>query len=182
VDYNSYQDFVVKLASDKSDLATAAIGICDEAAELFGATGDGAATQHDVLKECSDVLWYCTYGAYRLGTTLSTLLKETAQADLTGFYDDRAALISSLPYFRENLVIRAGSVAGAIKKVLYHGHAADVEHVEWKVSLVLESLLGIAAVFGITTQEIIDANVEKLSQRYGEKFSEEKSLYREAGV
>jgi NTP pyrophosphatase (non-canonical NTP hydrolase) len=179
---DDYQNFVVKLASDKSDLATAAIGICDESAELFSATGEGAATLADVLKECSDVLWYCTYGAYRLGTALSTMLSQTTQTDLTDCYGDRAALISSLSFFRESLVVRAGSVAGAIKKVLYHGHDAGVEHVEWKISLVLESLLGIAAVFGITTQEIIDANVEKLSQRYGEKFSEERSIWRKEGV
>jgi hypothetical protein len=69
-----------------------------------------------------------------------------------------------------------------VKKVLYHGHSAKDEHVAWKLSLVMATLLPLVAAYGFTLQEIIDANVLKLRSRYGEKFSEERSIRREAGV
>ncbi|HEV7236244.1 MAG TPA: hypothetical protein VGN15_08695 [Ktedonobacteraceae bacterium] len=180
MDYDSYQAFVVSMASPQSDLATAAIGLCDEVAEVFSATSDGAASHKELLKEFGDTLWYTTYAAHHLGTSLAILLDECAATD--DFYEDRCALVSSIPYFRESLVIRAGAVAGAVKKVLYHGHSAKDEHVAWKLHLVLETILHLTEAYGFTLHEIIDANVLKLRSRYGEKFSEERSIRREAGV
>jgi NTP pyrophosphatase (non-canonical NTP hydrolase) len=170
-----YQQFVLKMMSPKSDLATAAIGLCDEVAELFQILTNGG-TQEELLKEMGDVLFYHQYGVSKLDYTNADDNPTTHQQWVEDEWGGRTEIITGLPFIANSLVVWSGKIAGCCKKFLYHGHGAACA--EWEYHQVLRYLSLIASAFGITLTEVIDANVSKLQARYGDGFSSERSINR----
>lgn len=75
----------------------------------------------------------------------------------------------------------AGEVADMIKKCLHHGHKLDSDHlakelgdVAWYIALGCE-------VIGISFEEILRRNIDKLKARYPEGFEVDRSLNRAEG-
>lgn len=77
---------------------------------------------------------------------------------------------------------KAGKVADAIKKYRFQGH--ELKHSEllkeagdclWYVALLAKAL-------NVTLEDIARANIKKLDERYGGKFSVEKSVNRKDGA
>lgn len=73
----------------------------------------------------------------------------------------------------------AGEVADAIKKVLYHGHPLDRLNLENELGDVLWYVALGCTVLGVPMSEVASMNIRKLSARYPEGFSCERSLNRE---
>lgn len=72
----------------------------------------------------------------------------------------------------------AGEVVDIIKKVLYHAHELDtsalcqeVGDLFWYMTLLCETL-------GLSLDDVMQANVEKLRQRYPQGFDEQRSQMR----
>lgn len=75
----------------------------------------------------------------------------------------------------------AGEAADLIKKYLHHGHGLNNDHlakelgdVAWYIALGCE-------VIGITFEEVLQRNIDKLKARYPEGFNSEQSLHRAEG-
>lgn len=73
----------------------------------------------------------------------------------------------------------AGETVDYLKKVVFHGHELNREHVKKELGDVLWYVSQLASECGISLQEIADANIEKLRARYPEGFSSDRSVNRE---
>lgn len=72
----------------------------------------------------------------------------------------------------------AGEVADLIKKNLGHGHQLDPEALKKELGDVLWYVQEVAYLAGFTLEEIAQANIQKLADRYPEGFSEYRSQHR----
>ena len=75
------------------------------------------------------------------------------------------------------LASEAGEVAGILQKE-FQGHDVDVEHVKKELGDCLWAIAEIAEGFGLTLNEIMTANIEKLQKRYPNNFTVDRSLSR----
>lgn len=73
----------------------------------------------------------------------------------------------------------AGEVADIVKKYLYQGHPLDVEELKKELGDVAWYLALGATVAGVTLEELLKKNIEKLHGRYPDGFDAEKSMHRE---
>jgi len=71
-----------------------------------------------------------------------------------------------------------GEVAGILKKHLFQGHDLDRDELELELGDVAWYLALTCSVFDLKLGTVLERNVEKLKQRYGEKFTAEESLRR----
>ena len=72
----------------------------------------------------------------------------------------------------------AGEFANLVKKMTAHGHPFDPESLKDELGDVLWYLAEAATSAGLNLEDIASHNVEKLSKRYPEGFSEEDSINR----
>lgn len=72
----------------------------------------------------------------------------------------------------------AGEVADIVKKEVFHGHPVDPDSIKKEIGDTLHYLAGLATMYGLTLQEIAEANIEKLRKRYPEGFSTVDSIKR----
>lgn len=98
------------------------------------------------------------------------LAKRTAGAGGDG---DRRLMVSAL-----GLAGEAGEFANMVKKMTAHGHPLDLEALQDELGDVLWYLAEAATSCGLSLGEIGQENIDKLSQRYPDGFSEEDSLNR----
>jgi NTP pyrophosphatase (non-canonical NTP hydrolase) len=72
----------------------------------------------------------------------------------------------------------AGEAAGLIKKHCFHGHDFDREKFVKELGDLLWYLSEGADCVGMSLSEIAELNIQKLTTRYGDKFSVERSINR----
>ena len=104
-------------------------------------------------------------------------------------YQKLAMRTFSIPYNQKENMLRhavfglcseSGEVAGILQKV-YQGHAFDKEHMmkelgdcQWMLAEACEAL-------GVTLEDVMQTNIDKLKARYPEGFSADRSLHRQEG-
>lgn len=71
-----------------------------------------------------------------------------------------------------------GELVDRLKKVKFQGHPQDKEHLVYELGDVLWYVSEMASGAGLTLEEVAKKNIEKLRQRYGEKFDSAKSIGR----
>ena len=91
---------------------------------------------------------------------------------------DRQDFFARLQEGALGLTGEAGEVAELIKKGVYHGHvlnriAEELGDVMWYVALIADA-------GGIDLDEVAQANIDKLWQRYPEGFDSQRSVNRDA--
>lgn len=74
----------------------------------------------------------------------------------------------------------SGELIDALKKWVAHGHELNLSHVEKELGDILWYVAEIATVLDLKLSEIAEKNYDKLSSRYPEGFSEERSRNRGA--
>lgn len=72
----------------------------------------------------------------------------------------------------------AGEVVDYLKKVHFHGHELDRQVVKKELGDVMWYIANLANLYDLTLTEIMQANVDKLRERYPEGFTKEDSLAR----
>jgi len=72
----------------------------------------------------------------------------------------------------------AGEAADYIKKVVGHGHPADVGHIGKEIGDVLWYCASLCDEYGLDLQAVAEANIDKLRKRYPEGFSSADSVAR----
>ena len=72
----------------------------------------------------------------------------------------------------------AGEFADLIKKINFHGHAKDTEHLIKELGDVLWYVVLAAQILDVDLETIMKKNIDKLLARYPNGFSEERSKNR----
>lgn len=75
----------------------------------------------------------------------------------------------------------AGEFADLIKKINFHGHAKDTEHLIKELGDVLWYVALAAQILNTDLETIMEKNIDKLLARYPDGFSEERSKNRAKG-
>ena len=73
----------------------------------------------------------------------------------------------------------AGEVSELIKKGIFHQQGIDREKMKKELGDVLWYLSGLAGQFGITLDEIMEHNIEKLKARFPDGWDADRSRFRE---
>ena len=71
-----------------------------------------------------------------------------------------------------------GEIAGPLKKYLYHGHDLNVAYVQDEIGDLLWYLATLCNALGISLQDALQGNINKLALRYPDGFSSERSIHR----
>lgn len=71
-----------------------------------------------------------------------------------------------------------GELVDHLKKSKFQGHFLDIEKIAYKLGDVLWYVAEMATGAGFSLDEIATKNIEKLRQRYGDKFNADKSINR----
>lgn len=71
-----------------------------------------------------------------------------------------------------------GELNDMLKKSIFHEHPLDIEHVEKEIGDILWYVAMMCESFGLSMDEIMQINIDKLKARYPEGFDPEKSLHR----
>lgn len=80
--------------------------------------------------------------------------------------------------FSMGLAGEAGEACDAVKKIVFHGHSLDQDKLRDELGDVMWYLAMFAKTCGLTLEEIAEANIEKLRQRYPEGFEPDRSINR----
>lgn len=73
----------------------------------------------------------------------------------------------------------SGEAIDIVKKHLAQGHELDREHLIKELGDIAWYLAETATVLGVTLEEVLTLNIEKLKKRYPEGFEKERSLKRD---
>ena len=85
---------------------------------------------------------------------------------------------NNLSNYSMGLCGESGEVTDELKKVIYHGHDLDVDKIAKELGDVLHYVAGIATFLELDLSDIAQDNLDKLSERYPDGFSEENSRNR----
>lgn len=80
--------------------------------------------------------------------------------------------------FSMGLAGESGEIIDYLKKVIYHGHELDREHMKEELGDLLWYVSGLASIMNLDLNEIAKENIEKLKKRYPNGFSETDSRNR----
>jgi NTP pyrophosphatase (non-canonical NTP hydrolase) len=116
-------------------------------------------------------------------------LKQTVVDGITANDYQRAAMrtASGMNYENHGMLLNgvlglcgeAGEVADIVKKATFQGHELDKEHIAEELGDVSWYLAVAAHAIGYDLGDIFQMNIDKLSKRYPEGFSKERSVNRE---
>lgn len=76
------------------------------------------------------------------------------------------------------LSIKAGNSADLLKKQIHHEHGPDTTAMKKELGDVLWYVQGIATRYGLTLEEVAQANIDKLNARYPKGWTREDSINR----
>ena len=74
----------------------------------------------------------------------------------------------------------AGEVSGLLQKV-YQGHLFDIEHMKKELGDCMWMIAEVCEALGFTMDDVMQANIKKLKERYPDGFSAERSINRKEG-
>lgn len=78
------------------------------------------------------------------------------------------------------LTSEAGEVAGILQKA-YQGHLDSVEHLMKEAGDCLWMIAELCTAIGVSLEDVMQLNIDKLRARYPDGFDTEKSLHRAEG-
>ena len=103
--------------------------------------------------------------------------QQLAMATLNPELEKRDVLINSVM----GLCGEAGEAIDIVKKWMAQGHALDKEHLAKELGDIAWYLAEAATALDLPLEEILQANIDKLKQRYPNGFETERSLVRLQG-
>jgi NTP pyrophosphatase (non-canonical NTP hydrolase) len=164
-----------KLMDARAMLVHGALGLLTEVGELseiiFEPKEDGY-----TLKELGDVCWFATY-------TSSAFLSPVLQFDLSRVCLDNYVgnLLNKdldFPKLCNAMSVCAANIGSNVKAHAFYGKPLDVNSLHSDLQA-LVCLVGMVAVeLGLEMSEILQANIDKLRQRYPNNFTEADALER----
>lgn len=158
-----YVEFVKKVESTSwhqpnERLLHAAMGLCTEVGELFEVESE----QH-LIEEVGDVFWYLALAHDALGLDFE---RDEIEIDLDTWNPRGESPIESLSIYTTDLL-------DMVKKQVFYGRPIDLQKAELTL-FTLKAVLKAALIMeDIDPKAVLQANVNKLTTRYPEKFTEE---------
>ena len=105
--------------------------------------------------------------------TMNQYQKLAEKTSGAGEFGERRQIIAAL-----GLAGEAGEFANMVKKLTAHGHTISQEEIVDELGDVLWYLAEAATAFDLELDDVAKKNIEKLSARYPEGFSQERSRNR----
>jgi len=99
-------------------------------------------------------------------------------AERTSKFSDSGYSINRLLMATLGVAGESGEVADYIKKHIFHDHPLDIFKLMKELGDVLWYLAEICNLYNVKLETVARLNIEKLDQRYPDKFSSEKSIHR----
>lgn len=162
----TYTDFVKTVESTSwhqpnERLLHAAMGLCTEVGELYNLNDE----QHEI-EELGDICWYVALALDAAGSSWEAIRIVPEDEFL-------AVAVGNNPV--EAMVLLGTDLLDLVKKQIFYGREIKIERVLEILALLKNSLhYGIAlADMPVTLDDIINANIKKLTARFPEKFSED---------
>lgn len=159
----TYVEFVKKVESTSwhqpnERLLHAAMGLCTEVGELFELE-----SEEHMVEEIGDVFWYLALAHDALGLDFDT---SEIEYDFTDWEPRGETPLDTFTIYSTELL-------DMVKKQVFYGREIDVK----KAELTLFTLK-MALCFGLESEgfkvaDVLQANVNKLTTRYPEKFTED---------
>ncbi len=178
IDLKAYQDLAMRTAKKmdtmRDQLLHGALGCCTEPGELALTTAAYAADANaldmkNVVEELGDGMWFAAYVADAMGTNLH---------DVTNQYQHEPIATDSIG----ELVLRycaAGSDIGTlVKAYAFYNKPFANEQLLNNLSRYVNLSGQICSAFGLVGVDVLKANIEKLTKRYPEKYSDQAAIAR----
>lgn len=149
-----------KFKVDSPRILHAVIGVNTEVGELLLATNET-----NWIEEIGDVLWYIAVLADEIEASFDelNLLGQMEEADVS--------MVSLFSY--------ANSALDLIKRGLFYGVELDQLGLARCIGVVLHLLKTMLEQEELTLEMAMDANIAKLTRRYGDKFTTEAAVHRD---
>lgn len=146
------------------NLTNSALGLCGEHAEIM-MIGEGE-SRFAVVKELGDLLWYCVQACEAIGRNIADIFL-IDQYDI-GVDDD-------------DMLCAVGSFADIVKKCAFHDHPLSDTAISGLVTAIdtITNWIEVCCKSeGISLDEVMQTNIDKLRKRYPSGFSSADSINR----
>lgn len=151
-----------------------AIGLASELSELRHMDQNEELDTVNLKEEMGDLCWYMGIMVDELGLDPTSVFQERAINKPTEESQKRIHLSEHI----DNLTIDIGAMIDLLKKNLMYGKPLDVESVGQFLHGIGCEIEAALNVYGMTSAESRERNIEKLRARYGQKFTEAAALER----
>lgn len=156
----SGEAILASLTPFKVHLWHMASNIPGEAAELLDAyvTNSANRDRANIIEECGDIEFYLE----GLRSKLELSYRPT----------DAPSVRETVSYYAGQVVVKSGALFDAIKRHIFYEKPLDIQVIAHAIGDLEAALLELYQVESLTRQGVLDANIAKLSKRYGEKYSD----------
>jgi hypothetical protein len=160
------------------DLLHAALGMSSEVSEILEVSSTFKVqywddkTRQDILAELGDCCWY-------LNLACSCISKEFGQSSFCTFpvKDD----FSANAVFNQgtlSMSLSAGNVCDMVKAYIFYGKEVNRDFLNKALDAYYAGIIMCCSGMGVHLENILEKNIAKLTERYGDSFSEERALTR----
>lgn len=161
---NKSEEMVQRIA-ENAEVVHAALGIGDEFLEFMmeveamsNVDSDEFGLFHsNCIKEAGDILWYLAILCRKYNYSMKV---------------DGAALIANMNEF-PSLIYSCQSIQSAFKKHLIYGKELDHASIQFWIDVIVWHL---QRILKTPIEDIMDRNYQKLSARYGDKYSNDAAI------
>jgi NTP pyrophosphatase (non-canonical NTP hydrolase) len=146
------------------NLNNSALGLCGEYAEIM-MIGEGE-SRHAIVKELGDLLWYCVQACEAIGRNIADIF-------LIDEYD--------IGVDDDDMLCAVGSFADIVKKCAFHDHPLDetaIGGIITAIDTITNWIEVCCGVEGISLDEVMQTNIDKLRKRYPAGFNSADSINR----
>lgn len=169
--------FVSAQGSLNADLTHAALGITSDMGELIECLAEFVIEKQEInkvnlIEECGDIYWFCNLAASCVGLDFEGV--HNAAKDWKDHMDDMD--MNELILW---LAIGACRLADRIKAHVIYGKELDANGMMRELGAVLRTVEELAGRWDVTLPQVLEANIAKLTTRYGAKFDKVRALRRD---
>lgn len=169
--YDEYQHLALRTLNDKGtvmNMVHCAMGMAGEASELYELVHTNS-TLTGAVGEVGDCAWYAAVCAHAIGVKFSDIVY---RAEIT--LSDATRKESLDP-----MIIHGGHMLEWAKKHLFYGAALDRRLFEEAIVGYIAGLLAMANAINCSFEDACFRNINKLRERFPEKFEAEKAINRD---
>lgn len=164
-------------ATPKDDMIHAALGMTSDTGELIECLSNHSRygeplDRTNLIEECGDVTWFTNLLVHTLG-------KDLVQVYIQALEKIALEAPLSAQTAADWIVIETARIADAVKAHTIYGKPLDSTTLLASAGATLVGIVYLAANWDITPEQILDANIAKLTARYGAKFDQQRALNRD---
>jgi hypothetical protein len=172
-----------RISADRAiRLLHGSIGLCTETAELFEMLEKETLDLVNLKEEIGDSLWYLAVIIHELQLSPDILTTDPMLSDAQKFYfanmKEEVSKKKALNQYIDETIKHVGLLQDLLKKSIFYGKPLSVEKIQAQLEFICQNVAVLCFIGGVTVQECMTANINKLRLRYGEKFTEQAAIDR----